>query len=73
MSTEPSTPNPAPGTNTGPIDPAVLAKAKSASKPDARGTRPEESHQGDGAIDPDAPARAVLFPDEDAPEPNEPG
>jgi hypothetical protein len=33
---------------------------------------PDELPPEDEPIDPDAPARGVLFPDEDAPEPNEP-
>jgi hypothetical protein len=34
---------------------------------------PETLLPEDEPIDPDAPARGVLFPEEDAPEPNEPG
>jgi hypothetical protein len=62
--------NPHPTENPGPVDPEVVRKAKQAQQPSS--DRREESKEPP-EIDPDSPARAVLFPDEDAPEPNEPG
>jgi hypothetical protein len=59
-----------PTDNPGPIDPEVVRKAKQAQQPSS--DRAKESEEPP-EIDPDSPARAVLFPDEDAPEPNEPG
>jgi hypothetical protein len=59
-----------PTENTGPVDPDVVRKAKEAQQPSS--DRSKESKET-SEIDPDSPARAVLFPDEDAPEPNEPG
>ncbi len=79
MSTQPAISDPSPARNTGPVDPDVLAKAKAATKPDPGSGKSGDTNRGsvhdseEDQVDPDAPARGVLFPDEDAPEPNEPG
>jgi hypothetical protein len=42
--------------------------------PDTDAEMDETAHKPSAEqIDPDAPANAVLFPDKEAPEPNEPG
>jgi hypothetical protein len=63
--------DPEPG-NTGPVDPEMVKRAREAAATrDNPRTPPEVPPDG---IDPDAPARGVLFPgDDDIPEPNEPG
>jgi hypothetical protein len=59
-----------PTENPGPVDPEMVRRAKQAQQPSSdQPNDPKEPAE----IDPDSPARAVLFPDEDPPEPNEPG
>jgi hypothetical protein len=72
MTNQSSNPDATSGTNTGPVDPDVRERAERASTTDPDGARRDDG-EDDGTVDPDAPARGVLFPDEDAPEPNEPG
>jgi hypothetical protein len=78
MSTQSANSDPSPARNTGPVDPDVLAKAKTA-KPDPGSGKGGDNNRGsvhdseEDQVDHDAPARGALFPDEDAPEPNEPG
>ncbi len=41
--------------------------------PDKQDIDDDEAKESTGINDPDAPARGVIYPEQDAPEPNEPG